>query len=291
MISFRLLLFWPDWIFTVFNKELFDWLDISWSRAYLVLNSISRVSVENEWNIFQCEKRNFVSPSVHVMLCLLYKRQRNAKPFPWKNFQRLLGHRPRLEQRWALRARRRHVFARKLHWYFIVLYIILAVITTISAFDTNEANVSFSIILTISLVCKQLLTKKALPAGSTVITAIPHSPSRRQIASNNKTDPISDQRVREKELVLRDFHSHRCLKLSFCSGETSIIQPTEMVIFENTFLSSPIITPAWVVRAPTRVGISTSWMELSPVSMSSCLCIGGTLHMKVIYWTAELLKG
>ena len=52
-----------------------------------VLTNISRVSAANEWNIFQHEKRNFVSPSGHVMFYLLYKHQWNAKPF---NFNILL---------------------------------------------------------------------------------------------------------------------------------------------------------------------------------------------------------
>ena len=38
-----------------------------------VLKNISRVSAANEWNIFQHEKRNFVSPSDHVIFFLLYK--------------------------------------------------------------------------------------------------------------------------------------------------------------------------------------------------------------------------
>ena len=40
-----------------------------------VLKNISRVSAANELNIFQHEKRNFVSQSGHVMFCLLYKHQ------------------------------------------------------------------------------------------------------------------------------------------------------------------------------------------------------------------------
>ena len=38
-----------------------------------VLKNISRVSAANEWNIFQHEKRNFASPSDHVIFFLLYK--------------------------------------------------------------------------------------------------------------------------------------------------------------------------------------------------------------------------
>ena len=34
---------------------------------------------------FQHEKRNFVSPSGHVMFYLLYKHQWNAKPFHWNS--------------------------------------------------------------------------------------------------------------------------------------------------------------------------------------------------------------
>ena len=50
------------------------------------LKNISRVSAANEWNIFQHEKRNFVSPSGHVMFYLLYKHQWNAKPFHFNIF-------------------------------------------------------------------------------------------------------------------------------------------------------------------------------------------------------------
>ena len=41
-----------------------------------LLKNISRVSADNERNIFfQHEKRNFVSPSEHVKFNLLYKHQ------------------------------------------------------------------------------------------------------------------------------------------------------------------------------------------------------------------------
>ena len=36
--------------------------------------------------IFEHEKRNFVSPSGHVMFYLLYKHQRNIKPFHFNSF-------------------------------------------------------------------------------------------------------------------------------------------------------------------------------------------------------------
>ena len=52
-----------------------------------VLKNISRVSAAKEWNIlFQHEKRNYVSPSDHVMFYLLYKHQWNAKPFYLNSF-------------------------------------------------------------------------------------------------------------------------------------------------------------------------------------------------------------
>ena len=40
-----------------------------------VLKNISWVSAANEWNIFQQEKRNFTSPSGHVMFYLFCKHQ------------------------------------------------------------------------------------------------------------------------------------------------------------------------------------------------------------------------
>ena len=46
-----------------------------------VLKNISRVSAANEWNIFQHEKINFVSPSDHVIFFLLYKIRRFSEDF------------------------------------------------------------------------------------------------------------------------------------------------------------------------------------------------------------------
>ena len=46
-----------------------------------VLKNISRVSAANEWNIFQHEKKNFVSPSDHVIFFLLYKMWRFSEDF------------------------------------------------------------------------------------------------------------------------------------------------------------------------------------------------------------------
>ena len=49
--------------------------DITWPLVLLVLSNISWASAAIECNIFQHEKRNFVSPSDHVMFYLLYKHQ------------------------------------------------------------------------------------------------------------------------------------------------------------------------------------------------------------------------
>ena len=51
-----------------------------------VLKNILRVSAVNEWNFFQHEKRNFVSPSSHVMFFLLYEHQWNIKSFHFNSF-------------------------------------------------------------------------------------------------------------------------------------------------------------------------------------------------------------
>ena len=83
----------------------------------------------NEWNIFQHEKRNFVSPSGHVMISLLCKHQWNAKPFHLNIFfccerrDLLWGHSNgdlfTCENNvWGF-----HVFTRKPTWYFIGVYI------------------------------------------------------------------------------------------------------------------------------------------------------------------------
>ena len=46
-----------------------------------VLKNIARVSAANEGNNFKHEKRNFVSPSGHVMFCLLAElRRARAEP-------------------------------------------------------------------------------------------------------------------------------------------------------------------------------------------------------------------
>ena len=86
---------------------------------------------------FLYEKRNFVSPSDHVMLYLLYKHQWNAKPFYLNSF--LLRNRPKGAVCYEAIAMvifshvkitcyfhiwRYQIFARKLTWYFIGVYII-----------------------------------------------------------------------------------------------------------------------------------------------------------------------
>ena len=100
-----------------------------------VLKNISRVSAANEWNIFQHEKRNFVSPSGHVMFYLLYKHQWNAKLFHFNiNFFCCEGAMYHVAIATVIFSHvkitcyfhmwRYHVFARKLTWYFIGIYII-----------------------------------------------------------------------------------------------------------------------------------------------------------------------
>ena len=69
---------------------------------------------------FQHEKRNFVSPSGHVMFYLLYKHQWNTKPFHFNSFCDLLCKITCYFHMW-----RYQVFARKLTWYFIGVYIII----------------------------------------------------------------------------------------------------------------------------------------------------------------------
>ena len=73
---------------------------------------------------FQHEKRNFVSPSGHVMFYLLYKHQWNTKPFHFNSFwcerHYLLCNITCYFHMW-----RYQVFAWKLIWYFIGVYIII----------------------------------------------------------------------------------------------------------------------------------------------------------------------
>ena len=50
------------------------------------LKNFPWVSAANKWNIFELEKRKFVSPSSHGMFYILYKHQWNAKPFHFNFF-------------------------------------------------------------------------------------------------------------------------------------------------------------------------------------------------------------
>ena len=69
---------------------------------------------------FQHEKRNFVSPSGHVMFYLLYKHQWNTKPFHRNSFFPAKG----AIYYAAIATVSYHVFAQKLTWYFTGVYII-----------------------------------------------------------------------------------------------------------------------------------------------------------------------
>ena len=97
----------------------------------LGLRSNSRVSAANEWNIFQHEKRNCISPSGHVMFCLLYKHQWNVKPIAKGAIYHVTIAAvifPRVKITCYFHLWRYHVFARKLTRYFIGVYIINKVI-------------------------------------------------------------------------------------------------------------------------------------------------------------------
>ena len=50
------------------------------------LKNFPWVSAANKWNIFELEKRKFVSPSSHGMFYILYKHQWNTKPFHFNFF-------------------------------------------------------------------------------------------------------------------------------------------------------------------------------------------------------------
>ena len=106
-----------------------------------VLKNISRVSAANEWNIFQHKKRNFVSPSGHVMFYLLYKHQWNANHFTLTFFPVtiatvMFSH---VKITCYFHMWRYHVFARKLTWYFIGIYMIKLVNLFV-----YSLNISFS---------------------------------------------------------------------------------------------------------------------------------------------------
>ena len=94
--------------------------------------NISCVSTANEWNIFQHEKRNFVSLSSHLMLDVYYhKHQWNTKPFHFNNFcceRRDLAIATLIFSCMKITCYfhmwRYRVFAWKLTWYFTGVYII-----------------------------------------------------------------------------------------------------------------------------------------------------------------------
>ena len=111
---------------------------ISTQNVLNLVNSIETFCCAHSWNSFQHEKRNFVSPSGHihviVMFYLFHKHQWDTKPFHFSSFF--------LWKAWFFyvveatviflqvkitcnfHVRRYHVFAGKLNWYFIGVYII-----------------------------------------------------------------------------------------------------------------------------------------------------------------------
>ena len=70
----------------MFSHPWEDIEDITWPRGdtkfiFECWKNMSRVSAANEWNNFQHEKKNFVSPSDHVIFFLLYKMWRFSEDF------------------------------------------------------------------------------------------------------------------------------------------------------------------------------------------------------------------
>ena len=99
-----------------------------------VLNNVSGLSPANNWNsMFQHKKRNFISPSGHVIFYLLYKHQWNTTckslhkrhqkvPFSYVTIATLIFSCVKITC--YLYVWRYHVFMQKLTWYFIGVYII-----------------------------------------------------------------------------------------------------------------------------------------------------------------------
>ena len=56
------------------------------NRGYYMAARRYEISLRKRVKYSQHEKRNFVSPSGHVMFYLLYKYQWNTKPFHWNSF-------------------------------------------------------------------------------------------------------------------------------------------------------------------------------------------------------------
>ena len=116
------------WILPCLNKELFYSIlfqyieDIAWSRGdtkflfecWKIFHSLAALTRER---FFQHEKRNFVSPSDHVLFYLLYKHQWNAKPFYLNIFFGLKGAVYYEAIAMYFHMWRFQVFARKLSWY------------------------------------------------------------------------------------------------------------------------------------------------------------------------------
>ena len=112
------------------------------ARRYEI--SLRVLKIFHEWAqrtseiFFQHEKRNFVSPSGHVIFYLLYKHQWNTKPFHFYSFlvwkarfhdvaiaKVIFSH---VKITCYFHIWRYQVFARKLTWYFIGFYITKLVI-------------------------------------------------------------------------------------------------------------------------------------------------------------------
>ena len=93
-----------------------------------VLKNIWQVSAAKY--IFQHSKRNFVSPSGHIIFYLLYNHQWNTKSFHKRHRRAQCLYVTiatlifsRVKMTCYLHLWRYHVFARKLTWYFLGVYI------------------------------------------------------------------------------------------------------------------------------------------------------------------------
>ena len=93
---------------------------------------------------FQHEKRNFVSPSGHVMFYLLLKYQWNTKPFDFNSFFDVKGaiYYEAMATVIFSHVKISEVSARKLTWYFIGVYIIKC-----NIFPNINDNIKYDMII------------------------------------------------------------------------------------------------------------------------------------------------
>ena len=94
---------------------------------YRILHNTSQMSAANEWNIFQHEKRNFLSPSDYVMCnVLFYYISTNEILIYYVAIATVIF--SHVEITCYFHVWRYHVFTGKLTWYFIGVYMIRVLI-------------------------------------------------------------------------------------------------------------------------------------------------------------------